>query len=229
MSDAYSPPSINPADEGSLAGALSSIMRKAAMNSDDCLPATIVAYDRDTNLATVQPQIMMLTTGGEKVRRAGVASVPVLQLGGGGFVLSFPVKPGDPGWIKATDRDISLYLQSANEEIPNTDRLHSFQDGWFIPDTFMRGVTIDPEDADRLVLQSLDGATRLAMGPDIFVAVASSKVKVEAPTVEVVADTMTLTGDLVVDGEVTASGIALSTHTHGGVQSGASNTLAPNP
>lgn len=37
-----------------------------------------------------------------------------------------------------------------------------------------------------------------------------------------------MTGDLEVTGEVTGKGVKLSTHTHGGVQSGGSNTLKPN-
>lgn len=37
-----------------------------------------------------------------------------------------------------------------------------------------------------------------------------------------------ITGNLTVDGEVTGMSVELSTHTHGGVQSGGSNTLRPN-
>ena len=37
-----------------------------------------------------------------------------------------------------------------------------------------------------------------------------------------------MTGDLEVTGEVTGKGVKLSTHTHGGVQSGGANTLKPN-
>lgn len=48
-----------------------------------------------------------------------------------------------------------------------------------------------------------------------------SLVTVDSPTVK-------MTGNLEVTGEVTGKGIKLSTHTHGGVQSGGSNTLKPN-
>lgn len=46
-------------------------------------------------------------------------------------------------------------------------------------------------------------------------------VTVDSPTVK-------MTGDLEVTGEVTGKGVQLSTHTHGGVQSGAANTRKPN-
>jgi phage baseplate assembly protein gpV len=221
-------PSLDPADEDSLAGTFRAVLRKAMMGVDDCLPAIVIAYDRATNRATVQPQIQMLTTGGERVSRAQVASVPVLQLGAGGFVLSFPVLPGDLGWIKASDRDISLYLQQGmNEEVPNTARLHSFQDGWFIPDTMMRQVVLDGEDAERVVLQTLDGATRVAIGTDTVIVTGSARVEVRAPEVLIDSPAVQITGDLQVDGEVTGNGIALSTHTHGEVQSGSDSTGPP--
>lgn len=40
--------------------------------------------------------------------------------------------------------------------------------------------------------------------------------------------TAVLTGNVVVDGEVTANGVNLSTHTHGGVDTGNGNTATPN-
>lgn len=224
MSDDYAPPSINPSDEDSLAGTLQQVIKKMMQGQlDDCLPAIVIAYDRATNRATVRPQIMVGTTSGQKVQRAQVASVPVVAIGGGGFVLSFPIKPGDFGWIKATDRDLSLYLQSDGaEDTPHTTRMHSFQDGFFIPDTMMRGVTVDGADAERVVLQSLDGATRIAVGTDRIAITATVAVEIDAPTV-------TITGDLVVDGEVTGNGIVLSTHDHGGVEPGTGTTGPPNP
>lgn len=222
-------PSLDPADEDSLVGTFRSVMRKQMMGVDDCLPAVVIAYDRASNRATVQPQIQMLTTGGERVSRAQIASVPVLQLGGGGFVLTFPVKPGDLGWIKAADRDISLYLQQGmNEEVPNTARLHSFQDGWFIPDTMMRQVVLDGADAERVVLQTADGSTRVAIGTDIVEVTAGAKVRVVAPEIEIDTPEATVTGNLTVDGEATIGGIAFTTHTHSGVQPGGGNSGPPN-
>lgn len=177
---------------------------------DDCLPAQVIAFDRGSNRATVRPIIQMVTTSGERVSRAQVASVPVLQLGGGGFVLNFPVKPGDIGYIKANDRDVSLFLQGMAETQPNTKRMHSFEDGVFIP-AVLAGFSIAGEDADHPVLQTLDGSVRIALWPD--------KVKI--------------TGNLEVEGTITSTGnivgnsISLNAHHHTGVQPGGSNTGGP--
>lgn len=229
MTDAYNPPSIDPADEDSLTGVFRSVLQKFLQGTDDMLPAIVIAYDRTTNRATVQPQIMMGTTSGEKVARAQIASVPVLNIGGGGFVLSFPIKPGDLGWIKASDRDISLYLQQGpgQEEWPNTKRLHSFQDGLFIPDV-LKTFTVDGEDAERVVLQTTDAMTRIAIAPGLVKITTPGTVEVDAPTVHMTGD-LQVDGSITAQGEVTGNGIALSTHTHGGVQPGGGNTTAPNP
>ena len=157
------PPSRNPADNDSLAGLMRVVTRKLLQNTDDMLPARVIAYDRTANVAQVQPLINVLTTDGQQTGRAQVAAVPVLQLGGGGFLISFPVETGDLGWIKANDRDVSLFRQFHAASAPNTYRMHSFEDAMFIPDTMLQGVTIAAEDEGNAVFQNLAGTVRLAL------------------------------------------------------------------
>lgn len=219
-------PSRDPANDDSLTGLLRGFAQKALQNTDDMLPAKIVAFDRTTNRATVQPMIKLLATNGEAISRAQLASVPVLQIGGGGFILNFNLKAGDLGWIKASDRDVSLYLQAngATQYQPNTLRLHSFEDGLFIPDV-LTGYTINAEDAENAVLQSLDGSVRVALWSD--------RVKITAPLVVIDAAETHCTGDLLVDGTITgtvdviAGTISGKTHVHGGVHTGSGSTGVP--
>jgi hypothetical protein len=219
-------PSKDPANDGSLAGTFRQVFRKLMQSTDGMLPATVIAADRDW--ATVRPQIMVLGTDGSLTRRAQIARVPIFAFGAGGFVLSFPVLPGDPGWIIASDRDISLYLQAAEREAgPNTQRLHSFEDGLFVPDA-ARKYALAGEDVAAAVWQSLDGAVRVALH--------AGKVKITAPLVEIDAPLATFSGDVTVTGTVTGATNVLSGpdnisgigHTHGGVQPGAGSTGAPN-
>lgn len=164
MSSSGNLPSQDPADTGTLAGTLRATFRKMMQGVDSMLPARVLAYDRENNVATVQPIIAVLTTDGSTVPRAQVARVPVLALGGGGFVINFPLKAGDLGWIEASDRDISLYMQSFNESQPNTVRMHSFEDGRFIPD-MMKNFDVAGVGDDSMVIQSTDGATRIEISP----------------------------------------------------------------
>jgi hypothetical protein len=153
----------NPANNTELAGAIQFAYHKFLQNTDDMLPAKVLSYDRTTNRAKLQIMVPMVTTQNEVQQRAIVASVPVLQLGGGGFVISFPIAVGDIGWIKATDRDISMFKKTySSSSGPPTQRLHSFEDAMFIPDTMLQGVTIAEEDEPNLVIQTYAGDVKIS-------------------------------------------------------------------
>lgn len=221
-----STPNIDAADDGDM-GAIMGAWLKTYIreNLDDMLPAKVISYDDATNRATVQPLIMVGTTDGQKISRAGVFGVPVFRFGGGGFFMRFPIKPGDFGWLKANDRDTSLMFQRGGlEDWPNTERLHSFSDAMFFPDS-LKGWAISGANANALVLQSLDGTVCLSMH--------AGKVAIDAPLIEINGN-VAITGDLVVTGD-TGIGGALSnngmnvgfSHVHGGVQTGSGNTGTP--
>lgn len=164
MNHAY--PSQNPAEGYTAGSALAGMLSKFLQRIDDCLPARVISYDRVTNTAAVQPLVAMQTTEGTRVSRSVIASVPVFASGAGEFCINFPVKPGDIGWIKASDRDISLFKQRLSEAGPNTKRKHSFEDGVFFPD-MVRNFTVDAEDKEsNMVIQSRDGKIRVALWPD---------------------------------------------------------------
>lgn len=160
-------PSIDPANEDSLAGLFRHVFGKLMQSTDGMLPARVVAFNNDRNSprVTVQPLVAIVTTGNEQISRAQIASLPVFQFGAGGFLLSFPIRTGDLGWILANDRDISKFLQSYADGTPQTFRKNNFADSLFIPDA-MRNYTIDEEDADNAVLQSEDGSVRVALWPE---------------------------------------------------------------
>jgi hypothetical protein len=149
--------------------------------------------------------------------------------GGGGFVLNFPLQPGDRGWIEASDRDISLWMQGlAPDQRPNTLRLHSFQDARFLPDVF-RGFDTSDVGADAMTIQSLGGAVRVELSPSRLRLVAPT-IKMDATAVEITADTVDITGDVATTGTLTNNGVNVgSTHTHGGVQTGGGTSGPPSP
>lgn len=164
---ANTPPSIDPANYSSLLGVFRVALGKFLQGTDDMLPGIVIAYNRTTNRAQVQPLIQMVTTNGTLLPRAQIASVPVEIPGGGSALMSFNLVPGNLGWIKANDRDISLFKQYYNQQAPNTKRLHSFEDAVFIPD-IMTGYTINAEDAANAVFQNAAGTVCLALWPTQF-------------------------------------------------------------
>lgn len=160
-------PNSDSANEGSLSGGLNAMLRSFFLNEfEGMLPATVVSYDDATNRAVIKPVVMVGTTDGGKVSRAQVPNIPVFRFGGGGFFMRFPIKPGDLGWLKANDRDVSLIFQrGGGEDWPNTERMHKFSDAMFFPDTFKEWV-VNGENADKAVWQSLDGTVCIALGDD---------------------------------------------------------------
>lgn len=177
-------PSVDPVDLDSLVGAFRFILKKFLQQSvDGMLPAKVIAYDPTTNRATVQPMIKIATTSGEEVSRAQLASIPVYQMGNSQFQLTFAIQPGDLGWIMASDRDISLYLQTAattvqtgaaqyTEAPPNTARLHNFSDAVFFPDAMNNAIPAAVPGGGT-VWQSKDATTYISMilGKIIFQAI----------------------------------------------------------
>lgn len=208
-----SPPNLDKANDGDFAGVMTDVLQNFLRGVDDMIPAKVVSYDDATNRAVIKPLVMLGTTDGQKISRAQLSNIPVFRFGGGGFFIRFPIKPGDFGWLKATDRDMSLIMQRGGlEDWPNTLRQHSFSDGMFFPDT-LKSWVIDGANADALVIQSLDGS--------VCVSLHSGKVKIEATDIEVV-------GNMSVTGTMTNNGVNIgSTHVHSGVDAGPSNTGGP--
>lgn len=227
-------PSRSAANDDTLAGVLREVLKKHTQGLDDMLPAVVEAHDRAANRVKVRPLVSMVTTGQAVLSRASIPSVPVLRLGGGGFFISFPLALGDFGWVKATDRDISLFLQSLSEAKPNTKRMHSFEDAVFIPDV-IRAYDIATADANSLVIQSTDGNTKFA--------IKNGEITLKATTLKYegnvsVVGSVTATGNITSDGTVTgktevvakqgAAAVGLSTHVHVSNGPGAP-TNAPTP
>lgn len=149
------------------------VLRKFLLDVDDMLPARIVSYDRQANRAQIEILYKVTMTDGSLNPLMAPAEVPALTIGGGGMCLTFPIKPGDLGWIKASDRDMSLFLQSYEAEPGNTARLHCFEDGVFIPDVMKDFVVSDPAAA---TLQTMDGTTSVAVKPGSIVLTAGSTI-----------------------------------------------------
>lgn len=215
MADNQVIPSRDPSNDDSLAGVMREVFKKQLQNIDGQLPAQVVSYDRNSNTAVVQPLITRLTTDGQPHERATISSLPVLALGGGGFYVNFPLKPGDRGWIEASDRDISLFMQGGGMAQPNTLRMHSFSDGRFIPDV-MGSYTFDGEDDGKLVISSLDGRVKITLS-DEEARVKGVRVLVEGEeSIEVKAPKTTLRGPVDMPDGAKIAGIEFANHYHNG-------------
>lgn len=211
-------PSRKPGQGDDLSGATSLALRKFLLDINDMLPARIVSYDPPpVNRAQIEILYKVTMTDGSLNAMMAPAEVPVQFPGGGGFVLTFPLKPGSLGWIKAADRDMSLFLQSYEAEPGNTARLHCFEDGVFIPDV-MTGFHMS--DSDGISIQTTDGDNAVTVGDS------SAVMKVGAATLTLTADKLVSSVPIEAP-EVSAAGVKLSSHKHTGIQPGSGNSGGP--
>lgn len=187
-----------PGAKGDIAAAIRDAVEESLLGFDSMLPAIVESYDRKKNVAKVRPLIAIVDVNNFSQARRALSNVPVLALGGGGYVINFPLKKGDLGWVHAADRDITEYKEKLRDIVPKTSRSHSFSDSMFVPDV-MRNYTISEEDDGAMVIQTTDGTTKIAIHPDW--------IKIKAPT-KVVSDSPKThaTGDLQVDGNATVGG-----------------------
>jgi hypothetical protein len=226
-------PSKNPASDGRLSAVVEFAFKKMMQNNDGQLPAKVISYDRVKNIAIVQPLICLILTNGQRQDRAPIAKVPVLALGGGGYFINFPLKKDDTGWIEASDRDISLYMQGSGDIAPpNQLDLHSFEFGRFVPDVFA-DYTIAGGDSGAMVISSLDGSVKITLSAGKIALTAAeidlngTSINLNAPTLTTTATTTNMAGLVNMPGGADIGGIPFGTHVHGGVLRGLMDTDGP--
>ncbi len=108
-------------------------INRALREASTAEPGMIEAYDPQTCTADVQPLLMHVKNGetGERVvtRAPVVSNVPVVQLGGGGSRLTFPVKRGDVCLLLVCSRPIDRWNAIGGEVDPqDTTRHHHLTD-----------------------------------------------------------------------------------------------------
>lgn len=168
-------PSYNPADLTTTAGMLDYIYRCNSMTTENCIPAIVESYDRKKNIVTVQPSINITAATGETIEREKITAT-VMSICGGKFIINFPLEKGDTGWLITADRDISLFREQRKVINANTNRIHSIEDSFFIPDR-VNDFKIEAEDDKNLVIQNLDRNIKISLGETKIKITTNSKPK----------------------------------------------------
>lgn len=97
-------------------------------------PAVIVAYDKSTSTAKVQPVIRARTGDGAANRLPPISGVPVMWRHGGGIVESYPLAVGDDCWLSFGDRSIEEWLQHGRGDVtPQSVRRFALTDAVCFP------------------------------------------------------------------------------------------------
>lgn len=127
-------------------------------NLQVCFPACVYSYDRTTHQVEVMPLVKQAFFQGEwhfLNRQPYKTTVRSIQCGG--YTIDFPLYIGDTGWVIASDRDTALIkgnqtpstvvleksrkqetLEDYYQQSPSQRTIHSYSDGFFIPDNWGR-------------------------------------------------------------------------------------------
>lgn len=202
------------------------------------LPAVLDTFDASKRTCSVQPTIQAQITDEKNVTRWEtlplLVDCPVMFPGGGGFVLTFPLKAGDEGIVVFASRCIDTWWQSGGIGVQADIRMHDLSDGFFIPtvrsvpnveagisttDVQLRAV--DP--AGPTVTLKPDGSAHVTS--PVLVSLAAPLVNVQATTANIEAPEVVIQGDTVdIMGVLSINGEAYLDHVHTGIDPGPSNT-----
>lgn len=205
-------PNINPANNDSFAGLIQFSFSEYMKKIQGLLPARVIKYDRTTNRVQVQLLIKILGTSGESYPNSQIASIPVMLLGGGDFFISANLNPGDLGWVFATDRDISLFLDTYEAAPPSVNLTNNFSSSFFIPD-IMTGYTIAEEDSSNFVISNKTSTVKISLGsdgititsPNVTINTQQATINSDQATVNVSTD-MTINGNTIINGSLVVNG-----------------------
>ena len=225
MVDKTTVPAYNPANGTSEAGKDIILTKNIKKGLFCASPAIVESFDRAKQQATVRPALMAKKSNGESIAQDFIYNVPVRFGGGGGFAVNLPLTKGDTGWLIFCDRDISAFKATRQIMPCNTNRMHAPEDAFFLPDA-MQTARISAEDSSKAVFQTLDGSNKIALGSD-DITIKTKSLNITADTVTFTSPAITTTGTIAATGDITAAGISVSTHVHGGVTSGSGTTGAP--
>ena len=187
------------------------------------MPGIIQSFDPDTVTAVVQPAIKGYEPDNDGNPQPQtiplLVDVPVVFPRGGGCTLTFPVAPGDECLVIFADRCIDFWWQNGGIQEPVDARMHDLSDAFAIAGPQSQARKISGISTTATQLRTDDGSAFIGLTPDGVVTITSSHVIINGP--------LQVNGAITSTGDQTAGNISQINHSHGGVQSGGSNTGKP--
>ncbi len=171
------------------------------------IPATIIAFNPNTQRATVQIDIKE-QLGDEFAKIAPLEDVPIATFRSGGFSITLPIVIGDKVMLQFTHRSIDSWLMDGSGACADT-RTHNLNDG-FASNFCIYPVATPISNFDNSCITIKNDSN-------------SIYIKIKNDVVEINGN-VKINGNVNVSGDVVASGISLTKHIHGGVASGGAKT-----
>lgn len=226
---------VRPQDINSDANAQAFMFKMMLMGKAFIDLAVVNEVSGDGKTVVVTQLVSGFSGDGQTIPNGKIYNVPVwiLQRGSSAVVMT-PVA-GDIGVILCCDRDISTVKHARKESPPASSRNHNECDAIYLGGCLNN----DPLQYVKFSDDGIDIVSPLVVNidaPSIYIN-GSSKLSLNSPNIilngEVSqgagsnAGNFNFAGNITAKGEVTGKGINLSSHVHGGVESGDSDTQGP--
>ena len=136
------------------------------------LPGIVQSFDPVAMTVSVQPAVMGSVRGerGHVQNQAMplLVDVPVVFPCGGGFSLTYPIKPGDEALVVFSSRCIDGWWQGGQAVPPPDSRMHDLSDGLAIVGPRSQAGRLNPPvDPENVQLRTDDGKASLTITPDM--------------------------------------------------------------
>ncbi|ERT11311.1 phage baseplate assembly protein V [Photorhabdus temperata] len=250
-------PVLTESRTGDLSETLKATNRSLSSQLRVAMPGIIQSFNAEAATCVVQPAIKSGIADPEgkttSVSLPLLVDVPVIFPRGGGVTLTFPVKAGDECLVIFADRCIDFWWQSGGVQEPADQRQHDLSDAFAIVGPQSQSKRIPGISTSTAQLRSDDGAAYIELDPGShnvtvvtpakLIATAHGGTEITSPEITLNGNvtingnlsqgmgagggTATMQGPVAVNNDLTAGGISLMNHTHGGVQSGGSKTGGP--
>lgn len=182
-----------------------------------CLPGVIESFDPKTMTATVQPTIQGQIEDEDGntsfVNLPQLEDVPVEFPSGGGFILTFPIQPGDECTIVFASRCIDNWWALGDIQQPFESRMHDLSDAICRVGPRSQPRVLDPiVDVEAVQLRTDDARAKISMYPDytiraenpagkveitpegITTAEGQTRIILKAPIIDLIAGAFSMTG-----------------------------------
>lgn len=226
---------IDPQDTATDSNAHRFLMSQFLMGKAFITLAQVVEINGPGEIVSVKPMVDGYAGNGDRISNSIIYGIPVWRLQRGSSAVVMPPVVGDIGIIAICDRDISAVKSSKSSSLPGSGRTHSYSDAIYLGGVLNQNPTQVVSFGDSGI--EITSPLKVTVNSETVTINAKSKASINAPQIELNGDVSqgsgslggnaTFGGSVTATGEVTGSGVKLSTHTHGGVQSGNNRTTGP--
>lgn len=180
------------------------------------MPGIVVSFNPIQITMTVQPAINRLVTDqttGEQIwtKMPLLLDVPVVLYGGGGVLITSPIKEGDECLVHFADRCIDAWWQNGGTQNQVEFRMHDLSDGFAIVGLRSLARPLTGYSTTSMQLRSDDGNCIIDLNP------VTHNITFTCPT-------LTVNGNVVITGDATINSRDFMAHEHSGVQTGSGHS-----